>query len=45
MSQHRDLSLEGESEVTYTKLQGPQCMNSKGKSTFCIVNSDVRHIS
>ena len=28
-----------------TKLQQTQCKNSKGKSTFCVVNSDKAFIS
>ena len=36
---------EDERKVKYTKLQQIQSMNSEGKSTFCIVNSDMACIS
>ena len=42
---HLMLALEDEKEVTHTKLQQTKCMNSKGKLTFCIINSDKPCIS
>ena len=37
--------MEDESYAIYTGLQQTQCMRSKGKSTFCIVNTDTLCIS
>ena len=41
----RGLPQEDKKEVEYTKLQQTQCMNGKGKSSFCIVNSDRAYIA
>ena len=39
------MHLEDEEEVTNAMLQQTQCMNSKGKSINCMVNSDMACIS
>ena len=41
----RDLPLDDENEAIYIRLQKVQCISSKGKSSFCIINSHKTCIS